>query len=602
MERLFVTRMMWCVVLALSAALLVAWPDEAAARGYFDPTNQRFLSRSEWQFRMSVLRAVIMVVSVVSGFLIGWLLSPQGRDVRQVLTVILGIVFVSVALGNNGLIGWSAALVVSVFGFFAAAGYWVGQVVQRLAETPTTFGSSHWADEVEMDEAGLFGTEGIIIGEAVRDAVREVFSYRGDRHLLTVAPTRAWKGISHIVPNLLVYPGSVFVIDTKGENAMITAKARREMGQRILAIDPWGISGEDQARFNPLDWIAASGNDAPENAMLLADALVQKASDKADPFWTSESKALLQGLILHVSFDEAYEGRRNLGTVRDLLLYADEEMMALFQQMVESPHHIVASCGARSLQKEEKLMANVLASAQAETHFLDSERIRDCLETSDFSFADLKTDLVSIYLILPPDRLESFGRFLRLLVQQAITENARNLDVQPDKPVLFILDEMPALGRLSMVEQAYGLLAGYGIQLWGICQDLCQLRKVYGPDYETFIGNSGAVAYFGSPDKTSAEYFSSMCGVTTVWNLSSALATAFGSNSGSGGGSSNSSTTYTDNRSATQRKLAYPDELMRLPKDRQLVLIENTAPIIAGKIKWFEHPLTKEKGVNLHAV
>lgn len=104
--------------------------------------------------------------------------------------------------------------------------------------------------------------------------------------------------------------------------------------------------------------------------------------------------------------------------------------------------------------------------------------------------------------------MNAFGRFLRLMVQQAITENARNIEDTPEKPVLFILDEMPALGRLTMVEQAYGLMAGFGIQLWGITQDLCQLRKVYGEDYESFIGNSGAVAYFGSPDKTSAEYFS----------------------------------------------------------------------------------------------
>jgi type IV secretion system protein VirD4 len=197
-------------------------------------------------------------------------------------------------------------------------------------------------------------------------------------------------------------------------------------------------------------------------------------------------------------------------------------------------------------------------------------------------------------------RLNAFGRWLRLLIQQAITVNARNIEDQPEQPVLFILDEIPALGRLTMVEQAYGLMAGFGIQLWGIAQDLCQLRRVYGEDYESFIGNSGAVAYFGSPDKTSAEYFSSMCGVTTVWNFSTAVARAFGSSSGSGGGSSNSSTTYTDNRAASQRNLAYPDELMRLKEDQQLVLIENANPILASKIKWYEHPLFMSKGINLH--
>jgi type IV secretion system protein VirD4 len=87
-----------------------------------------------------------------------------------------------------------------------------------------------------------------------------------------------------------------------------------------------------------------------------------------------------------------------------------------------------------------------------------------------------------------------------------------------------------------------------------------------------------------------------MCGVTTVWNLSTAISTAFSS----GGGNSSHSSTTSDNRAATQRKLAYPDELMRLREGQQLILIENTNPIMAQKIKWFEDPEMSAKGVNLH--
>jgi type IV secretion system protein VirD4 len=33
----------------------------------------------------------------------------------------------------------------------------------------------------------------------------------------------------------------VLVIDPKGENALITAKRRQEMGQDVHIVDPWGI-------------------------------------------------------------------------------------------------------------------------------------------------------------------------------------------------------------------------------------------------------------------------------------------------------------------------------------------------------------------------
>lgn len=305
---------------------------------------------------------------------------------------------------------------------------------------------------------------------------------------------------------------------------------------------------------------------------------------------------MLQGLILYVATDKAEEGQRTLGRVRDLLLLDGEDMPKLFQHMTNSENLVVASTGARCLQKEEKLMANVLASAQAQTHFLDSGRIRESLSASDFRFEDLKTDAMSVFLVLPSDRLGAFGRWLRLLIQQAITVNARNIEVKPARPVLFLLDEMPALGRLSMVEQAYGLMAGYGIQMWGIVQDLSQLKRIYGEGWETFIGNSGVIQYFGSRDRTTAEYFSALCGMKTVWTFSQAMSRSFG-----GGTKGDGATTSSETSSAMQRRLAFADELMRMPSDQQLLLIENLQPIRATKIAWFNDPVLASLGQPVNA-
>lgn len=588
----------------LLALIMCGAAGTAAADGFWGLGDQ-YISNSyrQWLIEMTLVRVAMMLGATALGFAIGWLVSPEARGVRMLVAMVGGSVTVLIAIFNHGVLGWGLAGVVAIVGFCWGLGYYAARALRALAEVPTTFGSAKWATADHLVQNGMFGGRGIMMGLARNGQSMGRIFYNGVRHILTVAPTRSGKGVSHIIPNLLTFMGSVFVIDPKGENALITAKARQSMGQTVHLIDPWDISasnlGMAQARFNPLDWIDITDPDATENAMLLADALVQR-DVQGEAFWQEEAKALLQGLILLVAFDEAYNGRRNLGTVRDLLLLTGEKLEELFQYMANSPHHLVASTGSRSLQKEPKLMANVMASAQAETHMLDSARLRECLSASDFAFEGLKKELTSLFLILPADRLETFSRFLRLLVQQAITISARNLEDKPDQPVLFILDEMPALGRLSMVEQAYGLMAGFGIQLWGITQDLCQLRRVYGEDYESFIANSGAVAYFGSPDKTTTEYFSAACGTTTVWNLSSAISSAFSHNSGSDGGSSGETTTYSDNRAAAQRSLVFPDELRRLKHDRQLLLIENMDPIMAAKLRWYEDPQLKERGVDLH--
>lgn len=37
-----------------------------------------------------------------------------------------------------------------------------------------------------------------------------------------------------------------------------------------------------------------------------------------------------------------------------------------------------------------------------------------------------------------------------------------------------------------------------------------------------------------------------------------------------------------------------------MPNDLQLLLIEDADPIIARKVRWFEDPAFKDKGVNTH--
>src|SRR5689334_11658422 len=54
----------------------------------------------------------------------------------------------------------------------------------------------------------------------------QLIGVHDDRHLLTIAGNRAGKGVSTIIPNLLLYPGSVLAFDFKGELARITANRR----------------------------------------------------------------------------------------------------------------------------------------------------------------------------------------------------------------------------------------------------------------------------------------------------------------------------------------------------------------------------------------
>jgi len=472
-----------------------------------------------------------------------------------------------------------------------------------------TFGSAEWATLDHLEQQGCVDNGGLFLGDFEWPGQRRTLAYKGDRHLLTVAPTRSGKGVSSIIPNLLTYRGSALVIDPKGENAKITAERRgaEGLGQAVHVVDPWGITGLEPACFNPLDWLVADDEDISENAMMLADSIVTSYQGTSDSFWNEEAKALLMGILLYVALDPDEQEQRTLGRVRDIIVADDETFKAVLVQMAGNANPIVSSTALRTASKDEKLRSNVLTSLQAHTHFLDSPRIRHNLSRSDFKFEDLKTAATTVYLVLPADRLETFGRWLRLLVQQAITVNARTIGVKPERPILFLLDEMAALGRLTMVEQAYGLMAGFGMQLWGIVQDLSQLERVYDTGWETFIGNSGVLQYFGSRDHKTAEYFSKLCGVSTIEKVSVGNALAHGigyvSSFASGGNSSSQSssrnTTFSMNFDVVQRQLAYPDELMVLREGRQILFVENSNPIQGRKTQWFSDARFKTLGRDL---
>jgi type IV secretion system protein VirD4 len=571
------------------------------------------------RFSEVVGRVAIIAIAALIGFGLGAFFSQKMRRFRRYLWIGIAALVALSTLFVPSPIGSGITGLVTVVAFFVAIG--LGLAWGRFAqvgmggpgsEKSVTFGSARWATADLLRRVGLVGDQGLALGYFAVENKLAPLHYPGDRHLLTVAPTRAGKGVAAIIPNLLTYRGSALVIDPKGENAMVTAVRRgtgdkkygiEGLGQKVYVVDPWkltpAVTGVPTACFNPIDWIDPGSPDAGENAMMLADSLVVPApGGDENPFWAEESKALLQGLILHVATDPAEDGKRNLGRVRDLLMLPAADFEALCLKMAVSSHPIVASTGARTAGKEAKLLSNVLAAVQSHTHFLDSPSLRESLSRSDFKFEDLKRQPTTVYLVLPADRLNTFGRWLRLMIQMAITVTARNITDKPERPILFLLDEMAAIGRLTMVEQAYGLMAGFGMQLWGIVQDLSQLHRIYGDGWQTFIGNSGVLQYFGSRDKMTAEYFSSLCGESTVPNISSTVSKAF-STTLSNTSSTTQGETTTHNHGETQRKLIFPDELMRIPPHIQLLLVESLDPIAALKISWFQDERFKPLGVNI---
>ena len=444
-----------------------------------------------------------------------------------------------------------------------------------------TFGSARF-----MSAAGtaqLAAAPGLIVG---RDrATGTLLHYSGEAHLLTIAPTRSGKGIGTIIPNLLTYDGPLLCIDPKGENARVTAGQRRMRGP-VHVLDPFGVSGEAASAYNPLDSIGADGGDVAEDAAAIAEALVADPPGQiADAHWNEEAKALIAGVLLHIAHEEVGE-RRTLGHLRELLTLAPAAFQTLLGDMADSPaaRGLVARSANRQLGKSGREAAGVLSSAQRHTHFLDSERIQRVTARSEFRLEDLGTGASSLFLVLPPDRLALYNRWLRLMIVQVLGSLTRR-QVAAKPPLLFLLDEFASLGRLEPVARAMGLMAGYGIQLWPILQDIHQLRSVYGQDAGTFLSNAGCVQLFNVGDIETAEWVSRSLGDTTVDHYTGSDLDETGGAMFEGRPDWSGRTPANDQ--IARRPLLTADEVRRLPADELLLLIAGAPPVRAVKLRYF---------------
>ncbi|WP_419412818.1 type IV secretory system conjugative DNA transfer family protein [Primorskyibacter sp. 2E107] len=482
-----------------------------------------------------------------------------------------------------------------VFGPFMLIGAVFGFQYWRMASgadayfrlTGDSHGSARFANRKELKklERGKGHEDrGLLIGRNPHTG--RLLHYDGPAHLITLAPTRAGKGVGTVIPNLLAAERSVLVIDPKGENARIAGEARRRFGT-VHVLDPFEVSGHPSAAYNPLDRLTPDSLDLGEDAASLTEALVMDPPGQVtEAHWNEEAKAILGGLIMFCVCHEERD-RRSLATVREYLTLPPEKLRALLELMQDCDEAggLIARAANRFLGKADREAASVLSNAQRHTHFLDSPRIAKCLARSDFAFSDLRHRITSVFLVLPPNRMDAYSRWLRLLVSQALQDIARDAE-RPQgasegrserlkAPTLFLLDEFAALGRLEAVERAMGLMAGYGLQLWPILQDMSQLKDLYGERAGTFIANAGVQQVFGVNDFETAKWLSQMIGQETAGFQTDSF------KPGDGPSFSNN---------LTGRDLLTPDEIMQLPPDRQLLRVQGQATAVAQKLRYYTDP------------
>lgn len=463
---------------------------------------------------------------------------------------------------------WLGVLLGTVLGI---AGYLAKSAVATVFYKPDTHGSARFANLTDARRGKLLSSKGLILGRKHGRMLR----YRGEGHLLTFAPTRSGKGVGCVAPNLLDYPGSVVITDIKGENSDI-ARAYRAILGPVYELAPLGGASGERSRFNPLDFIRIATAYEVDDARLIAEMLV--VPERAQPnHWEREARTLITGLLLYIRHHWEWT-EQNLGSLRDLLMQDAEEFELLLAKMAMSHQENVARIARGFSQKEPKERSAVISTAQGSTELFESPELRAATEGSSFNFEELKDDVASVFIIVPPEYLEAYRPFLRLMTGLATVAMTRNT-AKPEHPVLFLLDELPALGYMRPIEEGIGYLAGYGAKLWLFVQDLDQLQKTY-PKARSMIANCAVRQAFNVQDPETAKLLSDMLGTATVRMQSEGQTSPMPFNIVAG--------SFHSGAFEGARQLMTTGEILTMKSKEQLVFVQGLPAFRAQKIRYFD--------------
>ena len=257
-------------------------------------------------------------------------------------------------------------------------------------------------------------------------------------------------------------------------------------------------------------------------------------------------------------------------------------------------HPKVAEAAANMYNGAEQTAASIMQTAQTSMSVYQDPLIRQNTAVSDFTLRDLldPSQEVSLYLVLQPNDIDKLRPILRLFVNTMLAKLVRDMEfarkedakkgaaTKPEKAkkqrLLLMLDEFPQLGKLESIEKSLAICAGYGVKICIVAQSMGQLNKIYTKD-NAIPGNCHVQIYFTPTLEDgggTAKTLSDTLGDKTIHSYSK-----------SDNGKVFQSSTSTSNMA---RKLMTPDEVRRMPADRELVFVAGFRPVYGKKIRYYE--------------
>jgi type IV secretion system protein VirD4 len=354
-------------------------------------------------------------------------------------------------------------------------------LIKRPWQVRPPVGGSRFAMLKDLESAGLLGGipgKSVLLGTFGKGSSAVDVRYSGDSHFFVNGPSRSGKGRGFVMPNLLEYQGSVIVLDVKLENYTLTAAARVAMGQHCFVFAPGSARSH---RWNPLDFVRGWPERSTDLINLAATLL--PIGEKEEAYWKQTARGLLAGCLGYVLESATMEGRRNLRSVLRLFSTGRSFSAVLHNIIAEEPEldQFVLASFRQHLGRDEEQRPSFEGHVTTALAAFNNLLIAEACSASDFDIRNLRRKPLSLFIAAPVSDFGTVEPIIRLLIQQIHDVMLRSLP-GADEPhkILMMLDEFYQFERLPEIIKRAPLVAGYGLTIALVAQNIPQLDERYG--------------------------------------------------------------------------------------------------------------------------
>lgn len=459
--------------------------------------------------------------------------------------------------------------------FIAIVGVIFAQIKLSL---PKLYGDAKWMGRFNTKQNGLFIEDGILLGKKWGQYLK----IGGWEHVLCFAPSGSGKSTAIAIPNLLSWDNSTICLDIKGELYKTTAAFREKCGHKCFLWDPGNPSGTTHC-FNPLDLISKDKYVRINDIQKIAN-LFFPDKERVEPIWSSGPRDLFLGVCLFVLDSPEYSN--TLGEIARFLKEPNIDKN-LQEELEENPNldprciHSLSSYLSMSDNTRSSIRAIFLSGLE----LFNNPIIDKATSKTDFNFEDLRKEKISIYVKVSNDNLTRLAPLVNLFFQLSIDVLTRKEPDQTKEPngILFLLDEFASLGQMPLFKSTIGLLRSYRIRLLMIIQDISQLNDLYGQEGAKIFLNVKVRLAFAQNSLDTANYLSKLMGEKTVRKTSNTAKGSFLDSS--------------SNKTEVKVPLMMPQDILKLPEQLLLILIQGLEPLKANKVVWFRDGVLRKRGV-----